>query len=1385
MPLHDLYDGWTSAFEGDRILASRIVPAGALLTRAILSVEPLIQDEIIDLVSGDPSRTYGTTTNPGTGFIEVDFHKRRTLAAAAGTNVTGAGMQVDIGGIYVELNDRGAIKSPTDTNFFTVQNDGLLPTLTTTKFKLINANAAPTLTTVTVHSAPANVNARIGKSAAFWTHTGDLTTLDSSGDFSGLLQAYLAKATAEYGYYLIPFIIHSDLIARLRVRLEVDYVGTTAVVPGNLRETLIPYDYSTLPKNGGPGLSVTLPTDAIVVANQTTGRVNGAFDQTRIVEGYGPTGEISPTGQAAVSTSIAQAQIIAFGSDVAATAVDLLLVPTSVDAGLALDLRADLDGKPDGSSLLGEAVKFTVRGSAAPGPTWTSVRLASEFHFSKNGKYWLVLQSLAGGVGWSVMHAPDTPPVTSTLQQSSDGALSWRSTSVSETIKSADAGPLAALYRLRNVPAHFTVPIELQVGSGSKQERVKLDRFAPLGRVDFTLDGNEIPDGLNAYMAKVPGDGCAGEHVINGNFSQWIAVGNAPGKIHAFPKTIAAGPVAVSDDGLRAYAGTLKASVLTIDTATDTMVGEIGLQGGSPLAIAIHPDGTRAYVATATTMNILDTTNRVLLGSFGPSGQVTGQYVATFLAAALNQDGTRLHIVSDQGLHIFDTAALDPAGFSTNPPSFDYPLPLSGTTPAGGLTVSPDGATVYVATNDPHAGSKLIAVDVAAGKVSSQLGIGQNLVAVRVTPDGSMTFVIDSKGHSVWIVANDQNSSPRQVTVPGGEPVAFAIAPDGSRTYVVTAPAPGKSTGYSLVTIDAMRSAVTGAPATLAISSSATTGAPTGAPPASASAAATSPQINAGAISSIVEVASVPLGYRLYVGNGVDQTLKSIPIGDLQPADWTLNGKIERRPTSDVGNVAILDATDPAAIAGASLSQVLPASPGCAYVLRFAAKAVTSDATAEVHWLKDSCGLVRSDQVIVPTDRRRGFQYETRVVAPDGAAQMEIRFLAPSGSTMYVANVSMAGAEESLSNGDFQRGQGSGLPDGWSLSPPIARGSVQIVPGANITITNRGGQDVALVQQIPIDKPVPLELDVVGIAVASAAATAAAAAKTPSYAMRFLKADGTDTGTIVRVPFTATDFSHHAAGVVPPADATQSEFRIELPARTGVEIQRASLTPVALTGVPLAFIAQSPGQLRISDARVAFNRVKAKPHTQPRVNVCRATPPGQTPGEPCDTCYCHQCGAQRAMAGKASASSPAGLPVTLGVCTTCKAPLVRLGGPVIASAPPIVFSTIDLTPSPTINATGPRTRVSASAPPITAVRGIGRARADTLAAAGIASVEQLAAASPADIKGALRRITTTDASVIVEHARSLIESVMVSVLSETPLPTFSDFVVDGEETNTT
>ena len=170
MKLIDTYDGTSDPLEGERALLWTSLPAGAKVTSARLSLAP--RDAVFEetIAFDGPQGEWGATKVTGAivvggvsrRYVEIDFHKRRTLVSVPPTALVNAALQVDMGGLFVEINAQGAIRTPNDA-VFALPADGTLPGLTVTKFRLIAA-AGVTAADVAPDSDPIGADERRGAS---------------------------------------------------------------------------------------------------------------------------------------------------------------------------------------------------------------------------------------------------------------------------------------------------------------------------------------------------------------------------------------------------------------------------------------------------------------------------------------------------------------------------------------------------------------------------------------------------------------------------------------------------------------------------------------------------------------------------------------------------------------------------------------------------------------------------------------------------------------------------------------------------------------------------------------------------------------------------------------------------------------------------------------------------------------------------------------------------------------------------------------------------------------------------------------------------------------------------------------------------------------------
>lgn len=1383
MNLTDTYDGSSAPFEGDQTLQWSSLPAGAKVIKATLTlkaVAPPNSTLFTETISfpGSPgdwgtTKVTGTFTSSNTDFayVEIDFHKRRELISVSQSGLTGASLQIDVGGMYVEINSSGAIKSPGDGPF-SLPSTGELPGLTVSKFRLITPPSATPpgpadVTRVAVRSVPTNLAVKLGKLPPFWPRPGDMTDQDTSPDFSALLQTLLASALAVNGFYDVPLVLHSDSIARLQATLNVEYLQLASVLPDGVKEVVLPFDFGSIPKTDPNTLSVKLPANAKISTEATTARVVGSFAETRVI--YGPTGDVASSASVAVTPNDSQAQSIVLASAASVSSLDLLIAPQAPGVNLAIDLRADFDGKPDAISLFGSPVQPSFTSQPNSQPAWVNVPFPQPFQFQAAKRYWLVLQSLQSTAAWTVQTATAGMPA---MQHTQDGGLSWR-----ETPASPNATPPAALLRLRQVPSTFQVPIDLQVGSGPQAQRIKLDRFQPLGRIDFNLGIPEVSQGFDSLLAKTAPPVCSEvESLANGNFEQWVTVGSDPGQpVPVSGVSASVGAITVSPDGNSVYVGasdtqTRHGLLLTLDAACDRRSAPVIFwpSGDLPQKMLLHPDGTRILILDASgSITVADLVKSVV--ATVPLGR------STVTDLAFSPNGSILYVLAQDHLRgggILYTLSLDQFELALSAGRPLSPLNAAGPSLSGQVTFLVVGQQqLYVAANDidSHTPGAVYFIDAQTVAIQGDpFPVGDKTSCIAITPDGGQLLVGSALGKSLTLINTEHRTTTTFSLTDGTTPPnaltpqAIAVSPDGLRAYIAATAPTGKKSGIAV--IDMARKTGT---STISVDG----------PPSS--------------------VAITPQGDQLYVGSSVAPagsatpvggsapTLWSILIGSRTPADWFVtSGQVHVGCCPRFSGAHIIAALGDASGSGSqvsqnqdsvvqpsALSQVAPISAGCSYEFSFKGLTNDPDGIAEILWRGQDCKSSRTDHLPIaqlavlpekavladslssaasaPVQNRQTslalVMTRGRFRAPDGANAAEVRFVVPSGAAA-IATASLRGAADAVTNGNLQS-QEQGVPDQWQVSPAGSRNFLVIPSALETILRNNGPSTTSLVQAAQVTPGEDYTLQFDGSKVAGAAAN-------PAVELHWLKDDGSDAATEITEEIQSASFeSHPIAGKVPPG-AVKLEIHLTLPSQTALAVRQVSLRFPQSMSVPVSFVAQSPGELRISGGQVGYDTIPASPPPVPATGLCPPTPPGQQPGQQAPTsCYCSCCQSETQMTKAKPAMTPAGRPMVVGICADCHNQVVRGGGqPTLASQPlPVRAASPEVQPVPGV---APAAQ-SPVVPLLSDIVGIGKARAQQLSHAGVKTIAQLAAADAHFVAEVLTGVSVKNAAILIEHAQKL------------------------------
>jgi DNA-binding beta-propeller fold protein YncE len=1411
MKLIDRYDGSNDPFEGDRTLLLKTIPVGARINRASAvitpvdatgGVNPFTETITFTRTSGTWGATKTSVLTAQARWVEVDFHARRTLAGVNGSGLTNSTLQVDLGGAFVEINANGGIKTPSDSGILTLQADSqALPSLTVTKLKLTNLSTSPTpnntpdLAQVTIRSTPSNVSLRLGDLPALLTRPGELVSPEATNDFTTALQASLSSARTENNFYLLPLVLHSDSIARLAVVFDIEYVIEQSVLPDNLEEVTLPFDFSGRAQSRGDLLRLIVPPDSRLSASGTAARVKGTFEDTRLVAETKIDDVPSDAMTVEVSATQSQAQPITLSAETLVTDVDLL-VRVARTVRLQLDLRDDADGKPASSSLLPAPVEFELSGHTGEvekdktqgTPKWVSVHLPAEFKFKALNTYWLILQSVEEDVSWFVTPAPDA---TLGLQSTIDGGLSWRAAAVSQ-----ETGDLKTFFRLRRRPAGFEMPIELQVGEGSDAVRVGLERFQALGRVDFTLDANDLAGAVNQYLKKAARAACPEvEHLSNGDFEQWLRVGDTLSEPVKIPLAAAPLSIAAAPDGAWTYIGLRRGEsngvLQIIDTACQVLRGDEIPLPIIPSILLISSDGLHAFVCDTGRIQVIDTSTHQTLGlPFSPGTPPANMRLREIEVISLSADGARLYVIQDfisstgstesplmHRIDVFDTGKLLQVITGSNPnpdeariASENINLPATATA----LAISPDDSRLYVTVAKSDLSGELHILDTSNLSLRGEVvPVGRSPVALALTPDGKQALVSNFSDNTISVITISSGSRPVPASVQhvinvGTGPGPIAIAQDSVRAYIINA------TSGTLTHVDLTRHSVV-------------------------------KDISIGPVP--YGLALTPQGdtaYTIHLDNAPTEpekySLSVIQIGLRQPVEWNLtSGWVKPLCLPEpFRQVAILglpqqqsgDDVEQSKMLATGLSQVVPVAENCTYDFSFWALASDPDALAEVFWLNSDCKLLQPDEpnkVFIEAlpqtpgrtssdlalfratrtimERAPLLLHRKRLTTPAGAVQAEIRFNVPSGAMAAIEGASLVGANEALENSDLLL-QREGRLVSWQLSPGVAAGVSLLAAEDGVQFRNAGANQAELVQTIPAEAEKDFTLEWQGQAEARPSVQA-----NPRLELYWLDAENKRVGVPTILELSPKGFGTASATGATPPRATKAEMHLVVPAGTTQKVKRVSLRFLPATVVPISFIAQAPGELTVLDWRVAFEKAESAPPPIPEDGLCQSTPPGQTPGAQTTTTangsqFCPHCQDEQTISDNSRMQTRSQRTAMIGLCTNCGNEVVRFSGQSAETLPQLSLAR-SLVARPILHLSGarnniaftssPNTRAVAPSQPFEAIIGIAEVRTKQLVALGINSIEALAHATPEDVAQA-KSIPLPLAANFIAQAKELLSS---------------------------
>ena len=243
-------------------------------------------------------------------------------------------------------------------------------------------------------------------------------------------------------------------------------------------------------------------------------------------------------------------------------------------------------------------------------------------------------------------------------------------------------------------------------------------------------------------------------------------------------------------------------NVTLTEVSTNRIGARIGV-GGRTRAVAVAPDGSRAYVATGNRVVAIDLAARRAVSTAALAGGIT--------SLSISPDGARIYAGRTGAVEVVDTARMAPAGS----------IGLGGATPAQ-LAVSPDGARAVVSlgrsrvglldlvklrlsarkplaniggvawrggtpwvSQRTRRGGRLVGLNRITASAIARIGLGRAIGGgVAVSPSGRFGIVGASGRDTVAAIVDFGRGRVSQRVRVGRGPGVPAFSPDGSRAYI-------------------------------------------------------------------------------------------------------------------------------------------------------------------------------------------------------------------------------------------------------------------------------------------------------------------------------------------------------------------------------------------------------------------------------------------------------------------------------------------------------------------------------------------------------------------------------------------------------------------------
>ena len=227
--------------------------------------------------------------------------------------------------------------------------------------------------------------------------------------------------------------------------------------------------------------------------------------------------------------------------------------------------------------------------------------------------------------------------------------------------------------------------------------------------------------------------------------------------------------IAFSPDGARVYVmNTGENTISIIDTATNAVTATITLGGRprqGPELLAITPDGKSLYVTLERgSVLVINTATNTVAATIP---------VPAAAAVAISPDGSRAYVqtVLTGGVFVIDTAS--------NTVIAHVPVPSNF---SAGIAVTPDGAKVYVAGGVRH--PDIFVIDTNSNTIVATISYPGGPQGIAFSPDGRKAYVANELTDAVNVIDTSTTTVEPGAIPVGKDPALVSLTPDGKFLYV-------------------------------------------------------------------------------------------------------------------------------------------------------------------------------------------------------------------------------------------------------------------------------------------------------------------------------------------------------------------------------------------------------------------------------------------------------------------------------------------------------------------------------------------------------------------------------------------------------------------------